>query len=242
MVYLFGEEGPSSEAADTGSAVHAAIAAWHKQGQDDGKAIQALQESEARFKKANMPEAANLFLYYIADKANQEAKFATDASGQPLVEYHGVIEISPAKSDPTQAPIVIVGTLDQVRLTNAGPAVYDIKTSKWPPAQQLDNYIYQLATYAIIASTVLRDTCRMGGLICLRHKQQHWEYPHRFHDIAPLIDGIRNEVARVRSGDVHASPGTYCSYCPAHSTSQCLPILRSISDSNHRIKPLEVVT
>lgn len=247
MIYLATPDDESGEAADTGSMTHVAVAAWHRD-KDIAAAISALRESEARFAKGNVSEATSMFYLYTRDPRNH-CEIATDQEGRLLVEYKTQISITPSKSDPTQAPIEIVGTLDQVRLIYQKPKVWDLKTSKRPGLDQLNMYLYQIGMYSLMASKALGMPVSPGGLITPRHYKKgadpetsppgiFWEYPLRFNDIGPLINGLRNAVASIRAGTVHPSPGDYCRYCPMQSTGECIPLLRSLTDAEYRVRSI----
>lgn len=234
MQYLFTEEFESSEAADTGSMTHVGVADWHRN-KDIANAVEEMRKSQERYPQANLSEAAQLFLNYTQDPRNQEAEVT-------VVEHKSSIIFTPASSDETKKAIVIVGTIDQIRVVSGQWFIWDLKTSKRTGEDQLNMYIYQLAAYAIMASNEFNRPVGLGGLLCPRHyrigdnSKAIWKYPHRFNDIGPLINGIRFAVAAVRNGLVHPSPGEHCRYCPQQSTSQCIPLLRSICDENHRIR------
>jgi hypothetical protein len=239
MMLIFTPTDESNEAADTGSACHVAVADWHRN-KDVNAAIAAMQaKRDAKFPKADLAEAAAMFLRYIKDPRNIQAEFAK-INGELFIEKSIKITLRPSEEDKTQAPIKFVGTIDQVRLVNGRPRVWDLKTSKRPGWELLNMHIYQIAIYCVGASKALRMPVTLGGLITPRHYgKEHpekaptgvfWEYPHKFGDLEPLLNGVRHAVAAIRAGDVHPSPGEQCRYCPAHETSECVPLLRSVSD------------
>lgn len=227
----------SNEAADTGSAMHIAVAEWHREGKVDA-AIEAMRSKLDRYKKANLDEAAKLFRLYSRDPRNKEASFA-EYQGQKLIEKQIEFVLQPAKNDPTQAPIHIVGTLDQVRLDPLGkPRVWDLKTSKRPGWDLMNMYLYQLAAYSLGASKLLSTPVNLGGLITPRHYKGDpeslplgvfWNYPHKFDDLASIIQGVRLAVAQIRAGEFHISPGSHCHYCPLETTNDCISVLQSVS-------------
>lgn len=241
LMFLFDPGYESSAAADTGSATHVAVSAWHKN-KDLAAAIREMREvSERKFTQADLSEAAAMFLLYARDPRNQEATFATDKDGRPIIEYPVEINIRPAAEDQTEQEITVVGTLDQVRIgADNRLRVWDLKTSKKPGADQLNMYLYQVAVYAIGASAALGREVRMGGLITPRHYTKtppesrpagvFWEFPQKFDDIQYLINGVRHIVAGIRNGAVFVGPGDYCRYCVTRGTDECLPLLRSVSD------------
>lgn len=241
MIYYFEPEDGSNAAADTGSATHVAVSNWHKN-KDIAAAVREMRDvSERKFGQADLTEAAAMFLLYTKDPRNQEAEIARGSDGQLLLEQHVSFSIKAAENDPTQEEIAVVGTIDQIRLRHGRPEVWDLKTSKKPGFDQLNMYLYQIAAYAIGASSLLGTRVRMGGLITPRHYKKEnppenspvgvfWPYPHKFDDLEYLLNGLRHIVATIRLGGVYVSPGEQCRYCPARGTEECLPLLRSITD------------
>ena len=240
MIYLFDPEDVTSEAADTGSATHIAVSHWHRS-KELAAAVRAMREaSEARFTKANLDEAAAMFLLYARDPRNQEAQIAQDKDGRLLLEYPVQFKLEPSSDDPTHETITIVGTLDQVRISSDNRLLlWDLKTSKKPGWDQLNTYLYQQAAYAVAASFVLKQQVRLGGLITPRHYKVDilpegspsgifWHYTQKFDDLEMLINGLRGVVANIRRGDIHISPGEHCRWCPAKGVESCVPLLRSI--------------
>lgn len=241
LMFLFADEYESSEAADTGSATHVAVAEWHRS-KEVKAAIEAMRDNSAKYPKANLTEAANMFLLYQADPRNKEAEIASH-NGKLLIEQRITITIAPAQDDPSpEKEIVIVGTLDQVRVGVDGrPSVWDLKTSKWAGNVLMNMYFYQLGAYALGASSLMNKPVKLGGLITPRHYTQEktpekspigifWNYPNRFHDLEHVLNGIRHSVAQIRSGMVWPSPSDQCKYCPGRGTEECVPLLGSIMD------------
>jgi hypothetical protein len=240
MIHLFGREDSSGPAADTGSLTHVAVAEWHRN-PDIAAAIAEMQAAHPRFAQGDIAEATQLFFQYTQDEANQGDIIARDSNGQLLVEFKTSIRLTPAPSDPTQKPIVIQGTIDQVRIRNGRPEVWDLKTSKKEPSDQLNMYLYQLGAYALMASNHLKTPVRLGGLICARQYsrrggQAHCLYGNRYSDLSTIIQGIRLAVSLVRQGRPFPGPGEHCRYCPLGSVAECVPALQRIVDSNHVIR------
>src|SRR5262245_44304272 len=73
LLYLKEFEDTSSAAADTGSAVHAAIEAWHGNGQDVEAAIAAMREKEGNYPLADFGDAELHFRPYTRDPRNINA-------------------------------------------------------------------------------------------------------------------------------------------------------------------------
>lgn len=249
LMFIFDTEYESSEAADTGSACHVAVAEWHRR-KDIKAAVEAMRDSANRYPQANLQEAAALFLLYQEDPRNKEAEIAVDAKGELLIERKITVRLPPAENDPTQKEIVIIGTMDQVRIgVDTRPKVWDLKTSKRPGWDLMNAHIYQLGAYALGASFELKKQVGLGGLICPRHYKNSppaaapsgvfWPYPNRFNDLEHIVRGIQNAVALIRGGQVMVSPSDQCKYCNGKGTEECLPLLGEVMDPvTRRIKLL----
>lgn len=229
MSYLAsGSDDESGPAADTGSAMHAAAAAFHrKKGVADS--IEEMQQGIAKYPKADLGEAANLFLAYASDPRNSACEF-------PLVEDPIRFTIAPAPEDKTQAPIVVEGTCDQVRLENGILKSWDIKTSKKPEMEVLLESTFQLACYTLGASIRLGKMVQPGGVILPRRYKADtatspvfWHASFRFEDIERLLDPIRSKVAAIRAGKIGYVPSAAnCKWCPARGPDVCLPKLKAL--------------
>src|SRR5688572_30748388 len=68
------DEDTSGPAADTGSALHHAIALWHKQGTEVKEAIRQMREALPTFPLADLDDAERQFLHYCLDPRNRTAK------------------------------------------------------------------------------------------------------------------------------------------------------------------------
>lgn len=222
----------SGKAADTGSALHAGAAAWHKSERDTSSALKSLRDSIAEFPLADLDDAERQFQAYIADPRNQTAEVVA-------VEEKVEIEIAPAPHDPTQTPIYVKGTLDQIRLDAAGvPRVWDIKTTARGVVYALHEYTFQLAAY-VLAACRMFPAVQPGGFILTRAYLRRGvraadmpdgvfvEVPWTAEHCDRLLDSVRNRVVEIRSGRVSLGPGDHCRYCPAHGIDGCLPLLLS---------------
>lgn len=218
----------SGPAADTGSAMHAAAAAFHrKKGVADS--IEEMHAGIAKYPKADLSDAAHLFLAYASDPRNSDCEF-------PLVEAPITFTIAPAPEDETEAPIVVVGTTDQVRLRSGILTAWDIKTSKKDPMKTLLESTFQLACYTLGASIKLNKVVQPGGIIMPRKYGANtatspvfWHASFRFDDIERMLDPLRSKVAAIRAGKVHHVPsGANCEWCPARGPDVCLPKLKAL--------------
>lgn len=231
MSYLSSGEGDEGgQAADTGSAMHVAAAAYHKQ-KGVAESIEEMQAGIAKYPKADMTDAANLFLAYAADPRNSTCEFL-------LVEAAITFSIAPAPEDETQAPIVVTGTVDQVRLINGIAKVWDIKTSKKPPMEVLLESTFQLACYTLGASIALNRMVQPGGIVMPRQYKGidmatapvFWHASFGFDDLERLLSPLRSQVAKIRKGVIHHVPSAAnCKYCPARGPDVCLPQLKKVS-------------
>lgn len=234
MDMIFNTRDESGPAADTGSATHAAIAAWHQMGQDPASALRVMTERFGEYPLASLEEAASLFLLYSRDPRNREADVVA-------VERRIAFTLPPAPQDPTQEEIVIFGTIDQVRRAGGRLKVNDVKTSKLPGATLLRDHLYQLAAYSVGASTLFGEPVDPGALICPRGYKKgerpedrpagvFFEYAVTHEDCRVLLNGLRHVVAAVRNGEVWANGGAHCQWCAAGDPSVCVPRLARVVD------------
>lgn len=229
MEYLAtGEESEGGAAADTGSAAHKAIAAFHK-GKGQAASLEVMQAHRADYPSADLQEAAGLFLCYAADSRNATADVV-------LVEEPIQFSISPAPEDKTQAPIQVIGTLDQVRRENGQHYLHDVKTSKLDGLELLNQHVFQIAAYCVGASLKLGVKVNPGSLILPRKYRGKdpnsapvfWHFAWKFEDIEQILAAVRHSVANIRNGNLYHVPGPYCTWCSARSPDLCLPRLQTV--------------
>lgn len=216
------EAGP---AADTGSATHAAIAAFHR-GSDPAASLASMQARLGEYPQADLNDAAGMFLAYAADTRNRTAKVL-------LVEQLVKFRIDPAEEDPTQQAIEVVGTVDQVRVESDGiPRVWDVKTSKRDPSDLLCSHTVQLAAYCVGASMALGRNVEPGGLIVMRKylagKNPFWSSVWTLADTEHILRAVRHAVAAVRAGKIWHNPNDDCKWCHARTPDLCLPKLQEL--------------
>ncbi len=220
VLLTFGAEDKAGEAADTGSAVHAACGTWHKTGENAAAAVEAMRTRLSEYPRADLPQAAALFLAYAADPRNIGVDLV-------LNEQEVTFQIRPAKEDPTGAPITIVGTTDQVRRTNGVLSVWDIKTSKKMPHEVLWSTCVQAAAYCEGAEKKLGEPVHPGGIIMPRRSPMHIPFTFTRDDVARILDPVRHHVALVRRGIVsHVPEDSRCKWCHTGGPDVCLPQLR----------------
>lgn len=228
--FLSAPSDESGAAADTGSAVHAAAAAFHH-GKEAAACLSIMGSRIREYPQADLKEAAALFLAYAADPRNRSARVV-------LVEQEVKFTISPASHDKTQAPIQVVGTVDQVReLDDGSLAALDIKTSKKDPVDLLNNHAMQVAAYMVGASYLLGRPVKRGCLITPRKYRPDgtgpafWWYPWTLDDTAAVLEAVRNVVAAVRAGNVWHVAGEQCTWCPFRTPDACMPRLTQLRAS-----------
>lgn len=227
MLYMYGEDGESGPAADTGSAVHKAAAAMHN-GAEPAAALKVMGERAHEYPRADLREAAGIFLSYSSDERNRVECL--------LVERQVEFRLAAAPEDPTGEPVVIVGRVDQVRLYEGDRAsVWDIKTSKLDGIRLLQESTMQVAAYCVGASYLLGRRVDPGGLILPRRyvpgdpsrSPVFWHIPWKFEDAAQILEPVRHVVAHIRRGQLwHVPSDEMCRWCSARSPDICLPKLQ----------------
>lgn len=228
MTFLEEPADSSGGAADTGTAVHTAVKAFHS----GDNVVQAMDKMIANVKEyplAAMEEAAAMFLSYSADRRNLDAQVI-------LCERPITYEIAAAETDPTGAPIVVEGTADQVRRVNGRLELWDLKTSKMPPEHVRHATTLQAAGYCIGCTYELKETVHPGGVIMPRkydgakNKSEAKVFIHfawEFQDIEQILLPLRLRVADIRAGRLYHIPTDGgCMFCRMKSPDLCLPRLK----------------
>ena len=141
------------KAADTGSAVHKAIQAWHNLG-DHQAALQVMEANIASYPDADLNDARLSFRPYYEDERNKI--FAPNIITETEVSLQ------------TKEGVWIAGTLDQLRKDNGDKKWYlfDVKTGKEEGWKYLHVHSYQFAAYVLAARHSLGLDVVPGGLIC----------------------------------------------------------------------------
>lgn len=230
MLYLYGSSDTGGPAGDTGSAMHKAAHAFHT-GKEVAESIEIMGDNLSKYPKADLMDAADMFLKYASDPRNRDAKVV--AAELPIS-----FQIAPAPEDHTQAPIQIIGTLDQIREEHGRLRLWDIKTSKKPPRDILDETLIQAAGYCVGGTIALGRDVHPGGIIVPRQygvmanvgkAPVHWHFPWKFVDLEQILFGIRVQVANIRAGKIWHVPNPDCKWCEAQSPDNCLPKLISLN-------------
>jgi hypothetical protein len=235
MLYTaeFGDS--AGQAADTGSAVHKAIAAWHRNGQDYPAALAAMRDAITEYPLADLHDAELHFRPYTKDPRNIGAEIYA-------VEERVIFSLAPASFDPTQEEIVVRGTLDQLRFRDGQLYIDDVKTGKrkngW---DMMNHYALQLAAYAVGATKCCGQTVLPGAIIRTYGYRVRgadrpetepggvfFNYTADLAQCDALLNAVRIAVAMIRLGQPWASPGEHCGYCPALGLDNCLPRLTQL--------------
>jgi len=229
---MIGEDS-GSPAADTGSAVHKAAAAFHQQ-KDFAAAMRVMRDSLPEYPLADLGTAEQQFRYYHGDPRNSEANVI-------LCEQKVRLTLAPPEGDTT--PITITGQTDQVREARGVLTVWDIKTGGVMEGDEMLSYAAaQLAAYQVGASVLLGRKVAGAGIIRTKDylKQDKnkdpkpgpvfWHAPWTYEDAVVLLDEVRRIVGEIRRGHCRVSPSAEnCRYCPAASVANCLTRLKSLS-------------
>jgi hypothetical protein len=225
MSFLYDTADEGGAAGDTGSATHAAVAAMHT-GSSIAASLEAMRAGSSRYPRADLQDAAGLFLAYATDPRNRDADVVA-------VERQFSFSIEPAREDPTQERIQVVGTFDQVRRVDGHLQLWDVKTSKKDGATLLANHSLQAAAYCIGASVLLGEQVHPGGLVLPRRypRNAHWPFAWKWEAIPDILQGVRHVVARIRAGDVWHTPSDDCTWCGWRTPDVCLPKLVELRSS-----------
>lgn len=236
-MFLMQPHEESGAAADTGSATHAAVAYFHQHEREIVAAVEAMHARKSEYPLADLNEAAKLFLAYTEDPRNH--------GEVELVEYSVAFNIRPAPEDKTQAPITIVGRIDQVRAVgNKRYKVYDVKTSKREGIDVMGESMYQMAAYSVGATIALREKYKddtivvdPGALIMPRQYFRRgispgsappgifWNYAFKLVHCDAVLRGLAVTVAAIRNGDFWPNGGDYCRWCTYRGIDECIPAL-----------------
>lgn len=225
MEFLTQPDDFPGEAADTGSAVHAAVAAWHKNDRDAVKALDIMNGRKEEYPLADFDEAEKQFQAYTEDPRNALAEVV-------LCEYPLEVHMQAEEGE----EIVLTGHVDQVRRTDR-LLCWDLKTSKKEGVVLLDDHAYQIAGYCAGCTIALSQPVHPGGIIRTRGYRKRgvvpstappgvfFESPYGLDECLAMIDSIPKIVADIRAGRVHPGPGDWCRYCPMHGIGTCVPEL-----------------
>lgn len=226
MRHLQTPERTSGPAADTGSACHAMIAAFHG-GANEADSIQEGEARLAEYPKADMSAAARMFRKYILDPRNAKANVIA-------CETKLLFSI-PAET----GEIAVQGTPDQVREENGVFKVYDVKTGEAEDGFTMTNtHAFQIAAYCVGMTKALGKPVEPGAIIRVREYLRRgvipqdapggvfWEFPFDHDGAQSLMRGVTRVVDAIRRGTYWAVPDDYCRFCPLGGISSCQNLLR----------------
>lgn len=229
-VVLTTDESEGNRAAQTGNMFHDLAEAYHKhKGDEDARVaagLAALAKAREDFPEGDEAKAVRHYRAYVADPENQTAKVIYCEQPVRLV-------LDPDPSDPTGKPVVIAGTLDQVRLHKDGRLrVWDTKTGDAKKLHEyVDEYLIQQACYTLAAIQTLDPAITPGGLIWTpayfsARSTVHKEMPLTVDTCRVLLDAIPYYVARIRQGHpVFVPAAEHCKWCDVRPWPTCHRLL-----------------
>lgn len=225
-------ENESGKAADTGSAVHLAVAKWHEN-KDLVESVAAMRRATAAFPLADMDEAERIFGRYAADPRNQNAQVVAS-------EIKVRVSIDPKFID--GPPIWIQGTADQVRWNpfENRHEVWDLKTGTRDAMYFQNVYPLQLAAYTLALRATYPDVVAGGYIRSKGYFTRGADLPAPHGVFIPanildpdaLLDAVRWAVCAIRSGYIIATPGEHCQNCWFGSQEMCLSKLKGVSNGS----------
>lgn len=211
----------SGEAADTGSAMHKAAFHFHS-GKGVSDAIRGMRAAVNDYTFADLDKAETMFRAYAADARNQVAV--------PYLEQRVKLTVPADKADKTGKPIVIHGTLDQVRFEGSYK-LWDIKTGSPEGNDMVNDHAYQLAGYWLATEATLGIRITGAGVIRVKDyirprggKQGpvFWETVLDRATCEALMCNVARTVGMVRNNQVNSNPGRQCNWCPLLNVSTCV--------------------
>lgn len=208
------ESGP---AAQTGNMAHDMIAFLHTAEFDVAAARRELQQGcQQRYPRGNWETAVEHVEGYAADARNVNAEILG-------IEHRCELVLPPHELDPTGLPVVMHGTVDQIRREPCGGSrVYDIKTGRQPGLVQLDLSAVQLAAYTLACGATLPPAVIMTAAYT-KDTAAIFQSTYSIERCRALLDRVTLAVAMIRRGRIELTPGFHCgTICPAKSASNCL--------------------
>lgn len=232
LTYTDGDD-LGNQAAQTGNLVHVAAAEFHRAvGELAGRkeaGLAALDAARLEFPGGDPDKAVYIFGQYAGDKKNQDAV-------TPWVEHKVNLRLAPAADDPTREPVVVIGTLDQVRLEPDGRLrVYDIKTGSAKDSNEtLDEYVVQQCAYTLAARLDLDPRVEPGEII----HTPGYDKPRgrRFlplkvtvEDCYLMMSAVVHQVSLIRQGIPLFTPSAEnCKYCKVRPYTNCTTYYKAV--------------
>lgn len=223
-VFLAEDESVGNVAAQTGNLVHSAAAEYHRiTGTVDQRTeagLAAIAAARDQFPDGNQEKAKTIFTAYAADKTNQEADVTH-------VEFPVRLDLE----SPDGVPIVIQGTLDQIR----SGKVWDIKTGGRLDANQtVEEYLVQQAVYTLAARQTTGLDIQPGGIIYTPgyekpRGRRHLPLTISVEQCKLIVTGVVPIVVALRQGTPQFRPSAEaCKYCPVRPFSNCLSMFKGV--------------
>lgn len=225
-VLLFAREFEDSvgAAAHTGSAIHKAVEFWH-QSFEYASSLSETKAQEKDYPKVDWSEVELYFRPYTNDPRNKDAKML----GKCESPFTFTLE------EKETEPIVISGTIDQIRLDRGLNVVYDLKTGRTYGGKELLNvYAAQLAAYWLGAESLGHKIDRVGVISPYAYRSQKavglspegvfWFSPLTKQDCMHILSIVARKVRQIRTGVVDFAMGPHCQFCPAGGPATCIPI------------------
>lgn len=221
----------SSRAADTGTAVGRAIELWHRGGETVDAAIAAVGQTVAEecAPQADWDTVREQLRLYTLDARNHGVVLAH------LQEHEVRAEVPADPDDPTGAPVVIVGHVDQIRRApNGGLQVWDLKSGKPSGLEMTHLYAWQLAAYAVGCTETLGEDVLPGGIIRTRgytargaddpsRARVHYATPWSLDQCRDMLGVVAYRVGEIRRGLIATTPGAHCMFCSGEGPALCPP-------------------
>ena len=227
------DEDSGGKAAQTGNLIHDAAEAYHNAKADRVAAgLTALAAARQAFPLGDAEKAERIFRLYAADPKNSEAVVLHN-------ERQVILHLPCAKDDPTGKPVVIKGTLDQVRLEMVKGAmlkrVWDIKTGdRLTGEENLLEYAVQQAVYVLAARESLDPEIMPGGLIYTpgyerNRGSRHIPFRHGVAACWMIVQPLIHWAAAVRRGEAIFRPSpTNCEWCEHGPWPKCIQVSKTV--------------
>jgi hypothetical protein len=220
---LMAREDEGGKGAQTGSVVHAGVERFHR------------TEGSAEHRKSEALEAAKEALptFPLADPAKAfkwVAAYASDPKNIAANVTHVEQKVRLTIPMPDGVPLVIQGTLDQIRVDERDglQRVWDLKTGVFYNTLQIvDESQAQQAAYVLAARETLQLDVRPGGIInAAGYDQPRGE---RFlpigvdvDDCLHIMDIVKQRTLDVRSGRREYNPSaSACGFCKHRAFPRC---------------------
>lgn len=219
---------PGNQAAQTGNLVHSAVAKYHKTaGSVEARTkagLKALADAREQFPDGDPKAATVHFQAYAQDPKNSEADVAWCEEPVRLT-----------LDSPDGVPIIIEGTLDQVRRKDGILSVWDVKTGgRLTAATSVEEYLVQQAIYVLAARETLDPSVEPGGLIhtpgyAKKRGITHPPLKIGLDQCIMLMHSVVDTVLSLRAGHPAFRPSyEACQYCPLRPFTHCFSLYNGV--------------